>query len=186
MPLPEKDYFSLEEIAERWRLPLADLEYWIEHLALSAFYFENLSFERLRPGTMRDLKRKKRKGRDVGSLEFMVPCEYEDVLITREERDRFEREHAIGPIYTAANTREGRPLASKERENLLRTIGALALLLIETKRSRRLGTRDKTNINALKDEILRVLDELGVSTEGQSKSTLYQVIPEAIRVALKE
>ncbi len=135
---------------------------------------------------MSKLKRKKRTGHDVSVLDRVALIDYEDIVITREERDRFERIHAIGPIHTPGNNREDRPLASKERENLLRTISSLALLLIENQRGEKYGTEDKPNVNALRNEIVRLVDAVGASTEGQSKSTLYQVIPQAVHLVLKE
>lgn len=77
-------------------------------------------------------------------------------------------------------------LPSDTRTNLLRTIGALALLLIEKQEGTRFGTRRKPNKSAIHGAINSVLTDMGASAEGQGKSHLSSLLSEAIEVAMKK
>ena len=77
-------------------------------------------------------------------------------------------------------------LNSKSRDHLLRTIGALALLLIEKTAGEKFGDRSKPNKNAIFKEIDSLLVQMGSSTEGQGKSKLHDVLKEAIELAMEK
>lgn len=76
--------------------------------------------------------------------------------------------------------------SSREREHLLRTIGALSLLLIEKTDGGRLGTREKLNKLGIHREINDILSKLDLSTDGQSKSQLNKVLSEALKITLEQ
>jgi hypothetical protein len=72
-----------------------------------------------------------------------------------------------------------------EREFLLRSIGALSLFLIEKTQSEKFGTRQKPNKKSIYEAIYQLLLDMGYKTEGQTKSTLNDVIKEALELTMK-
>ena len=133
MGLPEKAYFGLEEIEERWGLPRRDLVYLVENGILKvSVRVWNLPVERgyyedgpdggplpimlnqrlvsglldLDPGDAYRLLRDRRLAirrfaapegeyACVMKPEAAIDVRCEDMVVSREERDRIEREHAI-------------------------------------------------------------------------------------------
>jgi len=59
------------------------------------------------------------------------------------------------------------------------------LLLIEKTNSKKFGAREKPNKSAIYGEIYQLLFDMGYKTEGQTKSTLNDVIGEALDIAMK-
>ena len=76
-------------------------------------------------------------------------------------------------------------LSGIKEKNLLRTIGALSLLLIE-KKDKRYGIDNKPKSSVIANDVLELLEQLKLPTVGQSKSTYSEVIPKAIKIALDE
>ncbi len=77
------------------------------------------------------------------------------------------------------------PLSSIKETNLLRTIGALSLLLMQNN-SNRYGKGNKPKSSVVSAGIIELLENLEVSTYGQSKSTLTDLIKKGVQVALEE
>ncbi len=76
-------------------------------------------------------------------------------------------------------------MPSRKEKNLLRTIGALSLLLMQ-KNSNRYGTENKPTSSVIAEDVQDLLKQLEVSAVGQSKSTLAKLIPEGVKIALEE
>ena len=98
--LPEKEWFTLEEIAERWKTDRETVVHWGKSDLL------HISF---------------RPGRERGK-----PLLLGTPVITRAERDRFEAEHQLGPNATAPPKNPSDP---RERRALLNIIGAMLELI---------------------------------------------------------
>lgn len=71
-----------------------------------------------------------------------------------------------------------------EREFLYRTIGGLALLLIEKTQSNRFGSRDKPNKKGIYSAIEEILENMGFKTDGQTKTNLNTVLSKALDSAM--
>ncbi len=76
-------------------------------------------------------------------------------------------------------------LGKAEREYLMRTIGALSLLLVE-KTGTKLRTGQRPNKLAIQREINDILSAMNLSTEGQGKSRLSDVLGEALKLTLED
>lgn len=72
-----------------------------------------------------------------------------------------------------------------EREFLLRTVGALTLLLIEKTQTEKFGNRQKPNKKAIYEAIYQLLYDMEFKTEGQTKTTLNDAIKEALEVTMR-
>lgn len=95
-----------------------------------------------------------------------------------------EVNNTISPIEPGGITKA--ELGQNEREYLMRTIGALSLLLVEKTPSGRFGTREKPNKLAIHREINNILSGLDLSTGGQGKSRLNDVLGEALNITLEQ
>jgi hypothetical protein len=67
---------------------------------------------------------------------------------------------------------------------MLRTIGALALLVVEQNQGRKFQRGESINRAELTREVTRVLNALDLSTDGQSKTRLDERLKAAIADAL--
>ena len=115
--LPEQQFFSLDEIAKRWKLELAH----VEELGKDGVL-------KVQIGTISD--------RDLGGI---IPKLVSG--ISRAERDRFEREHQLGP--SAPKKPDGH-MDPRERRAMLNIIGAL-LELVKNPRPNRNCNDDVIN-----------------------------------------
>ena len=87
------------------------------------------------------------------------------------------------PVEHQKPTTEAR-LNDTEREYLFRTIGSLALLLIEKTDSKKFGSRDNPNKAGIYSAIQQLLSDMESSDEGQSKTRLNDILKEAITIAI--
>lgn len=97
------------------------------------------------------------------------------LVIQNDEVDRFE-----------SINDDKKLLSGSDRECLLRTIGAMALLLIEKSATKKLGTKEKPNKLAIHRDIIEILENLNLSTIGQSKSRLNHILGEALKITLDD
>jgi hypothetical protein len=112
--LPGRDFFTLEETAERWGLDIEELEHWAR---------QNL------------LKTK------VGTTGAGLSIKPLVTGISRAERDRFERENELGPLFAPKKPGGQDP---RERRAMLNIIGAL-LQLVKSPRPNRNCNDDVIN-----------------------------------------
>ena len=138
-------------------------------------------------------------GRSTDYLEFREPRERgglvggrnilgnKEYFITHNKLKEWCLKNSFWPLIFFP---DGKPnhneLDLKTRKNLLRTIGSLAILLIEKSAAGKLGTRASPNVHAIFKEIDSLLAEMGVSNEGQGKSNLSKLFKEAIELTLKK
>jgi hypothetical protein len=127
----------------------------------------------------------------TGRLRGNYPKYGEPAILSREALVKAAIEKGMRPRFLEGklqinNQDIENELNPKHKEYLMRTIGALALLLIERQAGGKFGTRAKPNRNAIFGEIDAVLSEMGMSIEGQSKSRLYPILEEAIDLAMKK
>jgi hypothetical protein len=92
----------------------------------------------------------------------------------------------IEPDNTDSAAAKQNETSRTDREYLLRTIGALSLLLVEKNGGNKLGTRTKPNKLALHREITQILSDMELSILGQGKSKLNEVLNEAFKITLDE
>ena len=134
---------------------------------------------------------------DGADLVLSSPLKYVsayELLISEQEFKRFSEENSL-PISKfdteptisesledrAGGSRKTEPdLGSRERKNLLATIGVLAGLMIE-KRGRRYGTRAEPNIKAIRDDMTNYLRGYGFNEDGLKSRTLDDRIRDAFR-----
>jgi hypothetical protein len=76
--------------------------------------------------------------------------------------------------------------SKNEREYLLRTIGALSLLLIEKTQGDKFGSRIKPNKAGIYGAIGDILSCMELSNAGQGDSRLNDVLREAIEITMKK
>jgi hypothetical protein len=125
LSLPPKDHFSLGELAERWQAPMADIQYYALHglLEVEAWlcipgvrikHIEQTSnnasayladFEGYVVVSVKELRKVFRKDGNHSSILL------DDLVISREERERFERTHRL-------ECNCNRPNKSEPTENL--------------------------------------------------------------------
>jgi hypothetical protein len=110
--LPEKDWFTLEEISERWKTDPETLRHW-KQCGLLEFTFRTKTTPNPNPFDP--------KGRPL-----LMPLFNTFPVITREERDRFEAEHQMGAHGSGSPKVGADP---RERRALLNIIGALVELI---------------------------------------------------------
>ena len=122
MKLPEKDHYSLNELAERWRTAMADVHYYAVHgmlevetwrrvpavrikrYANSALAADFEGYAAVEPAELRRIFR---------GEETDIRVTEDDLVVSREERDRFERAHKIECIQqTAGNGGGAEPTAA--------------------------------------------------------------------------
>jgi hypothetical protein len=92
----------------------------------------------------------------------------------------------LEPVDTDSEPANQNETSRTDREYLLRTIGALSLLLVEKTGGNKLGTQAKPNKLAIQREINEILSSMDLSTLGQSKSRLNDVLGEALQITLDE
>src|SRR3712207_2991397 len=110
MPLPEKTYLSLPEVAEKWQCPVEDIEHHIETGRLTAYVIWDGGLLETGNTELRELPstslRKFKRGQRYGGPQIE---RYEEVCITREECSRFEREHSIDPVHKPDKRQADKP-----------------------------------------------------------------------------
>ena len=107
--LPDKEFFTLEELAERWKTDRDTLVHWGKAGLLKVSF--RFGAEGLFPGAM---------GKKL------PPKITTSSVVTRDERDRFEAEYQLGPNATNPPKNPGDP---RERRALLNIIGAMLELM---------------------------------------------------------
>ncbi len=104
--LPPKNHFSLYELAERWHAPIADVQYYAVHGMLEVQVWLSLPGVRIKHSgsstvarlddyegyIVVEVKDLRRIFRSDGTHNRILP---EDLVVSREERDRFESTHGI-------------------------------------------------------------------------------------------
>lgn len=121
---------------------------------------------------------------DLAHVFFEVK-QYRTIFSQIHKRNVFvEVNNTISPIEAGGITRA--ELGQTEREYLMRTIGALSLLLVEKTTGGRLGTREKPNKFAIHHQINDILLAMDLSTEGQGKTRLNDVLGEALKITLEQ
>ncbi|MEK8088729.1 hypothetical protein [Thermithiobacillus plumbiphilus] len=96
------------------------------------------------------------------------------MLITHEERERYERGQAMSRVEEAA-----KPLSTRERQGLLLTIGTLALMLAE-KNPGQMGGFEKPNVNSIAGKIADFAAAHQLPEEGMRDRTLRERLAKAI------
>jgi hypothetical protein len=74
-------------------------------------------------------------------------------------------------------------ISKNDTEYNLRTIGALALLLIEKTNTNKFGTREKPNKAAIYTAIQQLLSDMGLNEDGQAKTRMNDVLKKALDMA---
>jgi len=86
---------------------------------------------------------------------------------------------------TSSTQHDDRTLATRERNNLLKTIAVLVRMRVEEQKGTRLGTLDSPNINQVSEKILQHLLNNDLSHDGMSQRTLQKRIKEALNTPLQ-
>lgn len=120
MKLPEKEHFSLEELAERWHATVADVQYYavrsmlevetwvrvpavrIKRYANNALASDFEGYAAVDPAELRRIFRGEETDLRIAA---------EDLVVSREERDRFERDHDI------VNDAERTPISAEKYQD---------------------------------------------------------------------
>lgn len=76
--------------------------------------------------------------------------------------------------------------SKNDTEYNLRTIGALALLLIEKTNTTKFGTRENPNKSAIYTAIQQLLFDMGLNEDGQAKTRMNDVLKNALDMAFTQ
>lgn len=157
-PIPDMD----------WRIHIKDLK------SFAKTRWPEGWFEDISPQLNERDKRVKHLGEFYLELEEQTGIDANTLLQTDNEKKLKDNE--VEDYWNSKN----------EREFTYRTIGALALLLIEKTDTNKFGTREKPNKKAVYDAIGDLLSSMGLKEEGQGKTRLNDVLKDALDLVFKK